>query len=1372
VLRRWVASYFDASAAEKAALWALVDAVKLILDTHLHPQGYDVRFATEELTQPQPAPVHIHVIPRFREGVQAARSLRHAARRPPLATGSAHDPFGDHLWPLFASATEVAIVAAFVTETGLALLEKRVFAALRRGANFRIVTGDYLGFNQVDALRQLLGWSQLEVRDADEASEGPPPGRLGVRVVETALADGSVRAFHPKSWLFEASDFGVAFVGSSNVSRSALGSGIEWNLRVERAIDATAYAAVCAAVDGLWGTALELSADWIEAYARRMSQAARSLGPGEAELETLEPPPAAHEFQEEALLALAGAREQGRRRALVVLATGLGKTWLAAFDVASFARATGRWPRVLFLAHREELLAQAARTFRRLLVAAGQPARVGWCAGELMQPDADLVVASIQKLCRAEHLERIVAQRFDYVIVDEAHHAEAASYRRLLDRLDPAFLLGLTATPDRADQGDILGIFDDFVAYRADLGVGIQKGRLVPFAYHGVRDDIDYAHIPWRNRRFDPTLLAAAAQTRSRMQRVWRAWGEHPGTRTLVFCCSIEHARFAASWLGEQGVRVDSVFAGPDSGDRAECLEQLERGELDALCVVDMFNEGVDIPAVDRVVMLRPTESPVVFLQQLGRGLRQSAGKERLTVIDFVGNHRMFLDRLRRLLSLVASRTSLHAYLGEDAPPELPPGCSVELELEVKELLLAFLPRGALEVERVYRELVLGRGTRPSLGELYRMGYRPSVLRKAHAGWFRFVAEEGDLDADETRLLDALGDWLEELETGAMPNSFKLVLLEVLLEADALTTGLPLDELAQRSLAFIQRSPELQRDLEGIGPFNDPAAPQPAEWLSFWLQYPVADWTRGRGWFAIEGQRFVPRRLLVPSGLEEPLARMTRELIDYRLAMYRARSSDDVPGASFSCIVLRNTRDPILKLPRRVADAMLPSGETDVRLADGSVWSFRFAKEYCNVARPVGTDRNRLPDLLRGWFGPAAGRPGTRFQVQFSRSPDGWWIQPRGELLPVHARGQLLAYPSLRAAAGATSTALTDEPLPEPVTLPLDTASDHLFAVRASGESMNGGKAPIADGDWLVMRWARGAAVSSLAGRVVLVQTPDAQDGFAYQVKRIVRDAERWWLRSDNPQHPSLEATAETTPIARLESTIRPESLGPALGERLTPDDVGAAFGLSSMTALEQTGRHTGHLFLVVSEQGHFSEPDRLDTVITDRRPGETAFVLTRSEPGAPLRYCGVARWLEPDGPWRLPALDFATWRALGNRLGCSRRLPSGALDAARTFLDQLLLRAPAGTWLERDGKRCRIVERMPRGVRVDGGPGGFAARQVSLTDLAWVMLAAQGVSAEGGLLDEARVNRLRYLEGTPKGSTRWIDTGWALTLFRGVVSG
>jgi hypothetical protein len=865
------------------------------------------------------------------------------------------------------------------------------------------------------------------------------------------------------------------------------------------------------------------------------------------------------------------------------------------------------------------------------------------------------------------------------------------------------------------------------------------------------------------NHRFDPAALAAAAQTQRRMQSLWAAWLEHPATPTLVFCCSIEHARFAATWLAERGVRVDSVFAGPASGDRSECVARLARGELDALCVVDMFNEGVDIPAVDRVVMLRPTESPVVFLQQLGRGLRKCEGKERLTIIDFVGNHEMFLGRIRRLLSLVSSSSSVRAYLESTAAPELPPGCSIDLELEIKQLLQTFLRPGALEVERVYRELVRERGERPSIGELYRMGYRPSTLRREHDGWFRFVAGEGDLDGDEMRALEAVGGWFEELEAGAMGDALPLVVIEVLLEADGLATGMPIDEVAQRSLAFLARSPELVRGVDGLG--EHMAAP-PAEWLAFWRDNPIAGWTRGHGWFAVEGERFVPRRLAVPAGLDAALARMTRELVDYRLHLYRARTSPDAAGNAFSCIVLWNKREPILKLPRRSANPHLPTAEIDVRLSDGAVWRFRFAKEFINVAYPVGTASNRLPDLMRTWFGPNAGHPGTRFEVHFSRSPDGWWIEPLGKSLSQTARGRFVAFPCLRAAAGVAAGGRPDAPEAEEVTLPFHGGGDDVFAVRASGDSMNGGKMPIADGDWLVMRWARGASVASLEGRVALVQTPDGQDTFAYQVKRIVREGERWWLRSDNPEGPSIEATAETIPIARLVARIAPETMAPGVGEWLEPERVAATFGLASEGGVERNGRRDGHLFIVVTEPGGFSEADRLAVVIGDRRPGETAFVLARPEGEQRWRYCGVGRWLEDEQRWAIPPLDFAIWRALGKGRDCSRRLPDGAKARANAFLDELFQRAGAGAWIVHDGKRCRLVERTAGGVRIDGGEGGFAGRLVSVTDLAWVMIAADGVAASGGVLDEARVNRGRYLEGTPKGSTRWIDTGWGIVIF------
>jgi superfamily II DNA or RNA helicase len=228
---------------------------------------------------------------------------------------------------------------------------------------------------------------------------------------------------------------------------------------------------VRAAVDALWAAAADLTAPRIEDYARRVRQAPRLLPAGEADEEPLEPPPAPHESQQEALAALGSARKQRRRRALVVLATGLGKTWLAAHDVAQVARETGRFPRVLFLAHRH--LAQADATFRRLLSAEIQASQVGWCAGDLLEPEPLVVVASIQKLARPEHLQRVLATPPDYLIVDEVHHADAPTYRRVLDALDPAFLLGSRPPPTAPTTATCIALFDDFIAYRADLGAGI-----------------------------------------------------------------------------------------------------------------------------------------------------------------------------------------------------------------------------------------------------------------------------------------------------------------------------------------------------------------------------------------------------------------------------------------------------------------------------------------------------------------------------------------------------------------------------------------------------------------------------------------------------------------------------------------------------------------------------------------------------------------------------------------------------------------------------------------------------------------------------------------------------------------------------------
>ncbi len=1379
VTRRVTPDWFSATEDEQRAVLALVDEVKRRLDDELAPDGYNVGFNAGSAAGQTVMHLHVHVIPRFRGDMDDPRGgVRHVIPSKgnylrdvaPLATGGEDDPFARHVLPLFERAGDIAIVAAFVQESGLDRIRGAVDRALQAGARIRVITGDYLNITQAAALETLLDWEQAT------QSDDAPGGRFVARVIEVEQLPTRSKSFHPKSWRFESPELGVAFVGSSNLSRSALDSGIEWNLRVDRDRDHTAYTRVRDAFEALWTRARPLDAAWIAAYAERARRTELPMPPGEETAEPLEDPPAPHEVQLAALERLRACRAEGRTRAIVVLATGLGKTWLAAFDHAQLARELGRPPRLLFIAHRAELLRQAARTFRRLLRAAGQARRVGWFVGGTSELDADLVFASVAKLARPENLARLATQHFDHVVVDEVHHATADSYRRILDRLDPAFLLGLTATPDRADAADVLGLFDDFVAYRADIASGIELGRLVPFHYLGVKDDIDYENIPWRNRQFDPEALSRAAQTEARMQTLWCAWTSHPGDRTLVFCCSVAHARYVRDWLRDRGLAIAAVHTGDGSDDRERSLAALERGELAAVCAVDILNEGVDLPAIDRVVMLRPTESSVVFLQQLGRGLRASPGKTAVQVIDFVGNHRMFLERLRVLLSLGgdAGAERLRALLEPDGAPELPAGCSVELELEAKTLLARlFQVRGVDEVERAYRELCLERRTpdspaaRPTAGELQRMGYLPSRLRDRHRSWFEFVRGESGLAPDELAVLDVAAAFLRELEITQMTRCFKMVTLEVLLEHDALLDGLPVDDLAIHAHAWLRRSPELFVDVPDELRVQVLGDALRARWIAYWKENPISAWTtrrEGRAWFRLDDGRFRLDLDIAPA-LAEALHRLTRELVDYRLAQYRDRRRQDRPtDAGFVCKVISNQRDPILKLPPRNR-ASLPEGEVDVRLPDGAIWQFRFVKEYCNVARPAGTSRNQLPDLLRRWFGPRAGQPGTAFQIRFHASPSGLWVEPvQADVIDLASRRQIVAYPDLRAAAGHLGHD-TEPPDAELVSLPIDDADPDLFAVRVSGTSMDGGKQPLRDGDWAILRLARSLPASAVEGRVVLVQVEGDAHGAGYQIKRLQRDGRGWRLTSDNPDGPTFEATDAMVPIARLERAVRPEDLAPPVRTVCTDAELPRAFGIDPLPP--RSDRHAGHLFIFIDQPDILIEPDRVRFSGVAPRPAETAFVLARRD-DTHWQYLGVARQTADRGIWSLPEVDYPTWRAWGKGREVSRRLPDGALDKARGLAEALLTRPEADRWIQRGDQRARVVApARGGGLRIDGGRGGFAERTVSLVDLAWVIQAAADVATTGGLLDEARVNKLRYLDGTPEGSTRWIDTGWAIAAWQ-----
>ena len=398
----------------------------------------------------------------------------------------------------------VDIVVSFIKMSGLNLLMGSLEDALERGAEVRILTTDYLGLTEPAALARL--------HDLMEDN----PDKLSVRMFH----DPEI-SFHPKAYLFYSSHgrSAAAFVGSSNLSGLGLNGGIEWNLLVG-AVDELKERFLVLWLDH---RSLPLTDDLIASY----EPAPRYVPDAIEVVETPEEAPKPRPIQEEALRALVQTRRDGFRAGMVTMATGLGKTWLAAFDAAQ-----ARAGRVLFIAHREEILKQSRDIFRRV----HPNATMGLYFGDEKHPDADFVFATVQTL--SSTLDRFASDGFDYVVIDEFHHAAAATYRRVLDHFTPRFLLGLAPTPERMDGADLLSLCADNLAFDCDLVEGIRRDELVPFHYWGVPDPVDFEPIPWRNGEFDPAALEAAIETQERAQSAFDEWQSRRGTRTLAFCAS------------------------------------------------------------------------------------------------------------------------------------------------------------------------------------------------------------------------------------------------------------------------------------------------------------------------------------------------------------------------------------------------------------------------------------------------------------------------------------------------------------------------------------------------------------------------------------------------------------------------------------------------------------------------------------------------------------------------------------------------------------------------------------------------------------------------------------------------------------------
>lgn len=611
------------------------------------------------------------------------------------------------------TADEVRIAVSFTRCSGLGLLIDPLREVADRGGAIRVLTSTYQHVTQPDALDVLRRLPRVEAR----VQHGP----IGL---------------HAKFWWFRVGKGGECWAGSSNLSKGGLSSNLEWNLR---RVGPAVLEETRAQFDTLWNRPDVHALDdaFVAAYRRvwrESSLASRTLlGFDDADPSPVRPNGA----QLEALEALAALRARGEKRAAVIAATGVGKTYLAAFDVL---RSGAR--QVLYVSHRLEHLLQARRSFARVL-----PGRTfGVVGGGRDEAHADVVFATVQSL---RDRDWVTHRAFDYLVVDEFHHASAKSYEVLRPVRDRAFLLGLTATPERQDGHDVLEWCDWNVAYEVRLPEAIDRGWLLPFHYFGIADEtVDFLRIPWRRLDAVEDALSVEARATHVLEHALERGFDGTKRAAVGFCAGRKHARFMADAFGRRGQVAVAVDGETPVEEREDLYRRLEdpTDRLEWLFVADILNEGVDIPAVNAVLFLRPTESATVFLQQLGRGLRLFPGTEVLTVLDFVGHHRSAWLTLQALDA--PSGGGRRVEVAEHVVIKPPTDCEVVLQRRTREILAKvsrFTTRKD-QCDDAYLRLRAELGRVPRPVDLWSRVDVPELatFRQAHGSWLGALAAHGD----------------------------------------------------------------------------------------------------------------------------------------------------------------------------------------------------------------------------------------------------------------------------------------------------------------------------------------------------------------------------------------------------------------------------------------------------------------------------------------------------------------------------------------------------------------------------------------------------------------------------------------------------
>ena len=786
-------------------------------------------------------------------------------------------------------ADSVDIIVSFLMESGVKMLLEELDNALKRGAKIRILTGNYLGITQPSALYLLKK-------------------KLGSRV-DMRFYNEKERSFHPKSYIFHYERYSDIYIGSSNISRSALTSGIEWNYRFSSVSDPKNYEKFYQVFEDLFEhhsiiidneELKRYSQNWHRpAVAKDLERYEYSHQNEENESEDtkvrlLYEPRGA---QIEALCALEDTRAEGAKRALVQAATGVGKTYLAAFDSKSYER-------VLFVAHREEILKQAAASFRNVR----NSEDYGFFTGEEKSTDKSVIFASVATLGRSEYLSEkyFAPDYFQYLVIDEFHHAVNEQYQRIVKYFKPQFLLGLTATPERMDGRNIYELCDYNVPYEISLKDAINKGMLVPFHYYGIYDDTDYSGLHLIRGRYDEKELNETyIGNVHRHDLIYKYYCKYGSKKALGFCCSRAHAEEMAKEFCERGIPSAAVYSnanGTYSEEREKAIEKLKSGEIRVIFSVDMFNEGVDITSVDMVMFLRPTESPIVFLQQLGRGLRRSKGKEYLNVLDFIGNY----EKAGRVRFLLTGRTlGKNEYYNPADRSAFPDDCLIDFDMKLIDLFSEMDKKHLKVRDQIRNEYYRVKeflGRIPSRMDLFTYMdddiYRVAITHSKDNPFKRYLdfrKELGELTEEENLLYSGIGrEFINLIENTNMSKVYKMPVLMAFYNHGNVRSQVSEEELLDSWKEFFSTGTNW-KDLDRGITYEKYCSISDKEHIKKILQMPVHFLQEsGKGFFVKkEGTALALKEDLTDVILQPAFGEQMKDVIEYRAMDYYRRRYEE-----------------------------------------------------------------------------------------------------------------------------------------------------------------------------------------------------------------------------------------------------------------------------------------------------------------------------------------------------------------------------------------------------------------------------------------------------------------------------------------------